>query len=102
MIKLLKFIVAVAVIAFIAGVAVGLKSCASEEAKDNFSKATTELVKSSLDSAKSKAKEVSKDAVNRAADAAKDAVSDAKDTAKSTVKARVGDIRRASKEKFKK
>lgn len=89
------------IIAFLAGMTFGIKSCASDEAKENFNKATSELVKSTTDAAKVKAAEKTAELAGKAADKAKEladsAASAAKekaDTAVNTVKNKATEARK--------
>ena len=89
------------IIAFLAGMAFGIKSCASDEAKDNFNKATSELVKSTTDAAKVKAAETASELADKAAkktkelaDSAAAAAKEKADSAVNTVKNKATEARK--------
>lgn len=116
MIKLIKLIIAMVVIAFIAGAVM----FSSDSAKDKAKNAASELVSSAADSAKAKAADVADKAMDKAAEKVSELADSAKaslkekaseladsakakaDSAKKGVKSRVGDVRKANDERMSK
>lgn len=116
MFKLLKLIIAVVIVAALAGAYM----LSSDSAKDKAKNAASELVSSAADSAKAKATDVADKAMDKAAEKVSELADSAKaslkekaseladsaktkaDSAKKGVKSRVGDVRRANDERMSK